>query len=218
MIQAQWQRARQEWRQSRRLRLGTLVVLLVLGLHAAMSLSDRRGAVVEEYVRDARLLQRLEDASRESLWPQRAEQAQTALTGLRDTLPQVASSGLAQAELQAWLTQQAQVAGLQDPRVRVETTLEVPDRPELWQVLARLDATVPDGTLAPFLRALSLGLPWIQAERLEVTEGRDTRLTLVARGYYRRPDAVGGEPVPGEPVVDAAAAAAAPATSAGSGQ
>lgn len=188
---ARWEQVRQEWRQNRRFRLGLLVVLLVLGLQAVLMLSDRQQVLADDYEREAALLDRLVEASRESAWPERADQAEAALAAARDTVPQVSSAGLAQAELQAWLSGQAASGGLQDPRVRAESTLDVPGQAELWQVIARLDAVVPPGRLEGFLRALSTGLPWIQAERLEVTEGRDTRLGLIVRAYYRKPAAPG---------------------------
>lgn len=199
MMRARWEQVRQEWRQNRRLRLGGLVVAVVLGLHAVLVLSDRQQVLAETYQREAGLLARLEEASRESAWPERAGQGEAALAALRATVPEVRSSGLAQAELQAWLSGQAAAGGLMEPRVRTEATLDVPDQPELWQVIARLDAIVPAGRLEGFLRALSTGLPWIQAERLDVTEGRETRLGLIVRAYYRKPAEAEADPAaPGQ--------------------
>lgn len=187
MMALQWQQARQQWRQSRRLRIGALVVGVFLGLHLILGLSDRQRALSETYGQQATMLARLGEASRESAWPQRAVQAEAALAATRESVPEVSSAGLAQAELQAWLTGQAATAGLGAPQVRAEATLDVPGQPELWQVIARLDATVPAGRLEGLLRTLSAGLPWIQAERLEVVAGTEMRLGLIVRGYYRKP-------------------------------
>lgn len=190
MIAAQRDRVLAEWRSNRRLRLVVLVIVLVGGIHLALSASERRAPDIEEYRRDAELVERLREASAESAWPARAEEAEQRLAEVHQGLPEVASTGLAQAEIQAWLAQQAQAAGLGEARVRVETTLEVPGHPELWQVLARLDASVPDGQLGPFLQAVSGGLPWIQTERLDIsTTQQGQRLALTARGYYRKPSA-----------------------------
>ena len=199
MMAQRWQQVRQEWRHNRRLRLGILVVVMVLGLQAVLMLSDRQRALADDYRQEAALLDRLADASRESAWPERADQAEAALLAVRGTVPQVSSAGLAQAELQAWLTGQAASAGLQDPRVRAESTLDVPGQPELWQVIARLDAGVPAGRLEAALRSLATGLPWIQAERMEITEGRETRLGLIVRAYYRKPAEPGADPAPSSP-------------------
>ncbi len=113
---------------------------------------------------------------------------------MEKTLPEVASAGLAQAELQAWLAGQAASAGLAEARVRAESTLDVPGHPDLWQVVARLDAQVPQGRAPQLLRALSGGLPWMQVERMDISQGRQTQVSLVVRAYYRKPAAGEGDP------------------------
>lgn len=185
-MHARLQQMDAEWRQNRRLRLGALVVLVVLGLHFVLGLADGRQAAMVQYQRDADLLARLQEAGRESAWPERAIEAEAALAAVEATLPEVASAGLAQAELQAWLAGQAASTGLSEARVRAETTLDVPGHPELWQVVARLDAQVPEGRMPMLLRALSGGLPWIQVERVDITQGRQTQVSLVVRAYYRK--------------------------------
>lgn len=192
MTHPRLQQARQEWRQNRRLRLGTMVVVLVLGVHLVLLLSDRQAAMAERYAQQADMLARLQDASREAAWPERATQAEEALAAERATIPAVPSAGLAQAELQAWLTAQGEAAQLQSARVTAETTLDVPGHPDLWQVIARIDAEVPAGRLEPFLLAASAGLPWIQAEQLDVTEAEPMRMGMIVRGYYQRADADAG--------------------------
>lgn len=194
MMRARFDQMAAEWRQNRRLRLGALVVLVVLGLHFVLGLSDGREAKVAQYQRDADLLARLQEAGRESAWPERATEAEAALVALEATLPEVASAGLAQAELQAWLAGQAASTGLADARVRAETTLDVPGHPALWQVVARLDAQVPQGRMPMLLRSLSAGLPWIQVERMDVSQGRQTQVSLVVRAYYRKAAQDQGDP------------------------
>ncbi len=210
MIAPPLERLRQEWRDSQRLRIAALCGAVVLGMHLAFGLSDRQVEDRTQYVRDADLLARLKDASRDLAWPERADKAEAALLAMRQSIPSVGSSGLAQAELQTWLSQQAQVAGLQEPNVRVETTLDVPSHPDMWLVMARLDAAAPVGTLSAFLRGLSTGLPWIQAERVEVADGQTARVSVVVRAYYRRTDASDG--VLGTPAGRADAASADPSS------
>lgn len=193
MIRAQFDRMAVEWRQSRRLRLGALLVLVVLGLHVVVALADGRDARMEAYRRDAGLLARLQEAGKESAWPQRADEAEAALAALQATVPEVASAGLAQAELQAWLAGQAAQSGLGEARVRAESTLDVPGHPELWQVVARLDAQVPQGRVPALLQSLSGGLPWVQVERVDISQGRQTQVSLVVRAYYRKPAAGEGD-------------------------
>ena len=186
-LQSQGQRMREEWRPNRRLRLGALAVLMILGTHAVLTLSDRRHATEAAYERDAELAARLEQVAREQEWPRRADQAEAVLARLRKSIPETASDGAAQAEVQAWLAEQAAAVGLETPQVRVETTLAVPGHPDLRQVLARLDAGLPDGKLEGFTRALAAGLPWVQTERLELVVGPPGRVAVIVRAYSRKP-------------------------------
>lgn len=199
MSHPQLQRMLQEWRGSRRLRLGALVVLGILGTHAALVLSDGLHAREEAFRRDAQLLGRLEEASREAGWPARAKAAEAALAQERHAIPPARSDGLAQAEMQAWLTDLAAYAGLSGSTVRVETSLPVPGQPGTWQVLARLDAQASPAAMPVLVRALTSALPWVRTERLEVGSGDNARVSLIVRGYYRQGDELDARTPPPRP-------------------
>lgn len=184
-----------EWRQNRRLRLGAMAILLILGVQVAVSLSGRREATIGQYEQDALLLARIEQASRDDAWPARAAEVEARLTEVRESLPTARSDGLAQAELQAWLAGLAAGAGLQDVTIRVETSLAVPDQPGLWQVIARLDANVAPGRISALARTLATA-PWVVAERIEIKSGTNSRVSLVVRGYFRQDEAGVAETTP----------------------
>ena len=190
MIQAKVNEFVHEWRGNRRLRLGALAVLAILGLQLVLWRSDARAARVEEYRRGAELLARIESASRESAWIQRAAATEQVLQAQLASIPVVDSDGLAQAEMQAWLSDLAALAGIPDPTVRVENAIAVEGHPDLWQVLGRLDGTVPAGGIQVLVRTLSAAGPWFQVERLELQDGRGARLSMVLRGYFREGEAV----------------------------
>jgi len=198
MIRAQWQRARDEWRANRRLRLAGMAALAFLGIHLLLAMGDRREVLAARYGRDVELQARFAGMQAQKDWPERAAQAEAGLAEMRARVPAVTSAGLAQAEMQAWLTELAGRTGLAEPKVKVEDTLDVPGYPDMWQVMARLDGLLPQYGQAAFLRELSEALPWIQAERLEIAEADQARMMLVVRGYYRRagdeePAAVAGD-------------------------
>jgi hypothetical protein len=188
MSGVQWQRIRAEWDRSRRLRLGALAVLGILGVQLVLTLSDARARRAAEYGRDASLLSRLEEASRESAWPARAKVATSALAKAQASIPVASTEGLAQAELQAWLGDLAVFTGIGNPTVKVEPALAVDGQPGLWQVLARLDGDMSE-TRAPLLmRTLSAARPWFRTEHLDVESGMAPRMSLVMRGYFRKGD------------------------------
>lgn len=200
MSAPQVQRLLEEWRRSRRLRLGALVVLAILGAHAALALSDAVAVREEAFRRDTQLLGKLEEASREAAWPARAAAAEAALAETRHSIPPATSDGLAQAEMQAWLTDLAVYAGIAGPTIRVETSLPVPGQPAgTWQVLARLDGQASPAAVPVLVRALTSALPWIRTERLELVAGEAARMSLVVRGYYRQADPLDAKEPPARP-------------------
>ena len=203
---ARWARISEEWRANRRLRMAVLIALVVLSVNVIVSLETRKQALIAGYTSDLELQARLEGVSRQSQWKLRAKDAEVRLAALRGQLPVVSGPGLAQAELQSWLTQLASSTGLTEPQVKVEDTLEVEGHPDMWQVLARLDGQLPAYGQAAFLRTVSNGLPWIQVERLEIAEGTPTRVGLTVRSYYRRGQAQVAAPDPVPPPVSEDAA------------
>lgn len=186
MIPAYWLRARAEWRANRRLRLAGLVALVILAFNLAFALEQHRQVIEVQYAHDLELQARLEGMRGQKDWDERATLAEAALAEMRARMPEVSGPGLAQAELQSWLTALSANAALTESRIRVEDALDVPGYPDMWQVVARLDAKLPQYSDAAFLRALSAGLPWVQAERLEIGDSAPATLALVVRGYYRR--------------------------------
>jgi hypothetical protein len=206
-------RMQAEWRQNRRLRLGALAILAIVGLQLVLFLSEARVKRIEQYQRDARLLVRLQEASGEAAWPARAKAADAALSKLHDSIPAASTEGLAQAELQAWLGDLAAFAGIGNPVVRVETALAVDGHPDLWQVLARLEGNMAEAQVPLLMRTLSAALPWYRTERLQVEVGASPRMSLVLRGYFRKSDGkrVGAVRPAGLPSAAETALAGAPA-------
>lgn len=182
-----------EWRANRRLRLIVLAVLLFAAGHGLTALAALTEADQRQYAQDLELQLRLESLQGPNAWAQRAEEAEAALAAATGRVPEVTSAGLAQAELQAWMGAFAGGSGIEEPRIRVEDTLDVPGHPDLWQVIGRIDGQIPQYAHGQVLRALSEGLPWIQADRIEIGDGMPSRLSLVVRGYYRRADAPSDE-------------------------
>lgn len=188
MIARHLAQAKAQWRENGRLRWSALLIVIILTSHSALLLSDHNQALEKNFDHESVLLARLRTASADAQWLDRAQDARKHLQALKESVPLVDSAGLAQAELTALLTEQTRQAGLGQVAVRAEAALEVPDRPELWQVMARVDAVVPDaGALAAYLGRMAEALPWAQIDRLEISEGSVQRMVVVVRAYYRQP-------------------------------
>lgn len=175
-----------QWRENRRLRMAVLVALVVLALHLLDGLGKHREAAMQAQVSDLALRQRLEAVMAEPKWKERAAQAETELEVLQREMSVVSTTGQAQAEIQIWLTEFAKAQALTAPTVKVQEVLDVPGQPQLMQVLARLDGTLPAFGQRSLAQGLARGLPWIQVERLEIGDQNPAKISLVVRAYYRR--------------------------------
>lgn len=175
-----------DWNSNQRLRLAVMIVIAVLSANVFMAMQRRAAASEAAYLKDLKLSASMKAMSDDPVWVARAQQAQQQLDDLQQGLPEVGSAGLAQAEMQAWLTKLLKDAGLSEAQVKVEDVLEVPGQPGLLQVMGRVDARIVPFGHEVLMQALTGALPWIQVERIEIAEGSHIRLSLVVRGYYRK--------------------------------
>lgn len=187
---------RDQWRSTPRLRYGAMLIVAILGMQGLFLLSDQVRKQAARHAGDMEMLGRLEALRTESWWPMRAGEARQVLEAVTSRIPQVAGKGMAQAESQAWLSRLAAEQGLAEPRIQVESTVDVDGYPDMWQVISRLDGQLPAHGHEPFVRALADALPWMQVERIEIGEGATPRVGVTFRGYYRKAQPGAAEPSP----------------------
>lgn len=180
-----WQNIVGQWQTNPRLRYAVLIVLVILAVHGILKLADRRDALVMQWTKDQELVTRLQEVSRQPQWPARARAAEGRLRETVGALPLANTLGQARADLHMWLGEQARRAGVRDFQVTVETPVEVPEEPGLIQVVGRLEASDLSWKLVPLLRRLALGLPWRQAQRMEVLGGDAGKLSVIVRSHHR---------------------------------
>ena len=181
MIRAAWQRARDEWRANRRLRVAGMAALAFLGLHLLLAMGDQRGVLAERYGRDVELQARFAGMQEQKDWPERADQAEAGLQDMRARIPAVTGAGLAQAEMQAWLTELAARTGLVEPKVNFRDAFR-----EVINVAMGRAAALLARVLGVFVE-----LPVPNVNILEVSElhmaladaQSDDRLTAICQGY-----------------------------------
>ena len=187
---------RQQWRDNPRLRYGGLVIVAILGVQGLLMLSDAVGKRVAAYTGDLEMQARLQGVRSETWWPQRADKARAELEAVNARIPGVAGKGMARAESQAWLAKLAADQQLGEPAIKVEDTVEVDGYPDLWQVIAQLEGQLPEYGQEPLLHALADARPWVQAERIEISQGSTPRVVVTLRSYYRKAAAADAPPQP----------------------
>lgn len=180
------QQLRTEWRNTPRLRYGGMVIAAILGMQGLFMLSDQVHKCMSAYADDMEMLTRLEGVRKETWWPERAAKTAELLQSVTDRIPEVTGKGMAQAESQAWLTALGAEQKMNEPKVKVEDTVDVEGYPGMWQVISRLEGNLPAHGHEAFMRALAEAMPWTQVERIEVGEGDTPRVTVTFRSYYRK--------------------------------
>ena len=135
-------RARTEFVQNQRLRIGILVIAGILAFYSFLVLLDWRTALHGDYVERRQYLRKLNSLAGQSQWPVRAEQMSRLRRALEAEIPVLASQGLAQASAQTWVRDLAAVYG---PAVQVQS--QPPERiegqPELWRVPIVISGSLP---------------------------------------------------------------------------
>ena len=136
-------RARLEFGQSQRLRIGVLVIAAILAFYSFLVLSDLRAGLHDQYVERRQYLRKLRTIAVQKEWPARAEEMARVRKALEAEIPVVASPGLAQAGVQTWVRDLAAVHGT---AVRVQTQVPeaVEGTPGLWRI-----PMVISGSLSP---------------------------------------------------------------------
>lgn len=152
---------------NRRLRIGLALIAWLLAVNALLDWRTHIETLQAEYRRSIGQLARLSPRLPLEVWQQRAAEGREALQQARALLWRNGSAGLAQAQVQDWLTGTLRRAGAQAPAVRVAE----PD--------AGVRAgTTAAGSTAPAAAAPAAGLAAPLAVRARIEFGTDPAVML----------------------------------------
>lgn len=135
-------RARLEFSQNQRLRIGVFVIAGILAFYSFLVLRDWRASLQDHYVERRQYLRKLKGLAGQSQWPARAEAIARSRRALEAEIPTVASPGLAQAAAQTWLRDMAAVHG-EAVQVQSQPAQAVDGQPGLWRLPMVLSGALP---------------------------------------------------------------------------
>jgi len=176
-----WVALNLELRQNVRLRMGISLVAALLLSYGAVFLNNYRGQWQQNYHDALQQLQQLRTVATQSQWVTRATQVRQLKSKLEARLWRADTKGLAQAMFQSWLQDEVYFAQFENPRLEMQTPLEVPKYPHLWQVTARLNASFVPKKLHQFLSVLLQHPQLVVIETLEV---HFTKVNLTVSAYF----------------------------------
>ncbi len=174
-----------EWAGNPRLRFGTAAILVIVVVYLVMVLADWRTALHEQYQQRTLQLYKVEALSGKDEWLLRAENTLTLNKALQSEIPNAATIGLAQAEVQTWIRQIMQAFG---PKMTSESPAPVPvvGEPGLWRIPVTIRGLVSVAQLQEILRRIESADRLTVIDSMTISMVRDvpnTSLTVVA--YYR---------------------------------
>ena len=176
---------RNEWSGNPRLRIGAFVILVILVLYVLMVLADWRTSLHEQYQQRTLQLYKMEALAGKNEWLLRAENARTLDKSLRSEIPNAATIGLAQAEVQTWMRQIMQAFG---PKMSSESHAPVPvlGEPGLWRIPITIRGVISVQQLQEILRRVESADRLTVVDTMTISMIRDVpNVSLTAAAYYR---------------------------------
>ena len=193
VLPVRMQKMREEWSSNPRLRWGAVIALAIGFLYLCLVLVDWRRDLHHEYQQRTLQLYKMTALAGQEQWLLRAQAAQSVEKALQAEVPDAATIGLAQAEVQTFVRQLINAFGRRlssDARPPSEVT----GQPGLWRIPVTLRGLVGQQQMLEILRRVE------DSDRLMVIEEfsftfikgvPNMSMTLVA--YYRV-----GSPAPRE--------------------
>ena len=175
---------RRELAENPRLRLGLLAVGIILIISGLLWVGEQRDAVAAELAREQARQARLMALSESDVWRQRQAELDTDATRLARQFWRARSEGQAQAEFQAWLSEQALRHDIQRLSVNVVGAAPVADTPELWQVALSINGRLDGDALAALLQDLATEERLVTVRHLRVRGSRFQRFDLEAVAWF----------------------------------
>ena len=176
---------REEWRSNPRLRWGAAIAAAIGFLYLCLVLADWRRELHEEYQQRTPQLYKMTELAGQEQWLVRAEGAQAVEKELQAEIPNAATIGLAQAEVQTMARQLINAFGRRlssDARPPAEVT----GQPGLWRVPVTLRGLVSQPQMLEILRRVEDSDRLMVVDEFSFTFVKgvpNMSMTLVA--YYR---------------------------------
>ncbi len=166
-----------------RLRAGTWAITAILAVYGVLVQSDRVGAVHASYAGDAERLSRARTLLTRDDLAAILEAERERGQQLTERFWQAETQGLAQAQLQATVSEIVGAFEFRNPRIQSGTIRPVDHAPGVWRVQAQFSGGYDAGAQLEVLHALATHPRKLAVDRLDLRR-RDRRMTLLVSAYF----------------------------------
>lgn len=176
-------RLRAELAANARLRAGAWAVAAILAVYGVLVQSDRVEVAYATYLGDADRLARAQELlTREDL-PALLQAERERDEALTERFWHAETQGLAQAQLQAAVSEITSDLEFRSPRIQSGAIIPVDYAPGLWRVQAQFSGIYAPGSELRALHALATHPKKLVVDRLDL-RGRDRRVTLLVSAWF----------------------------------
>ena len=174
-------RARQDFSQNPRLRIGVVVIAAILALYAFLVLRDWRADLHDNYVERRQDLRKINALAGQNVWQTRAEAMSRLRKSLEAEIPAATSQGLAQAGAQTWLRDLTAVnAGA--VQVQAQPPQAVEGQAGLWRIPIVISGALPPMAVLNIIQQVEKrsSLSVIEQSMILNRENKTFELTVVS--------------------------------------
>ena len=186
---------REEWKGNPRLRWGVAAAAAIAFAYLCLALADWRSELHAQYQQRTLQLYKMTALGGQEHWLARAQSAQSVEKALQAEIPNAATIGLAQAEVQPMVRRMLNAFG-QKLSNDAGPPAEVAGQPGLWRIPVTIRGATSQAQMLEILRTIESSERLVVVEQFSFAFVRglpNLSLTLVA--YYR----IGGTPAKGGP-------------------
>ena len=167
-----------------RLRAGLWLALGIALLWVLLAQAERVALAYDEYAAEAGRLAEAQALLNRQDWGQLLAAEHSASEALREAFWQAETQGLAQAQLQAALTEIASRLDFRNARVQLGLNQPLPEAPGFWQVQAQLTGQYSPGMELQALHAIATHPKKLVADRLDLDRSRSRMLLTVSAFFF----------------------------------
>lgn len=176
---------REEWKANTRLRWATAAAAAIAFVYLCLVLVDWRRDLHDRYQEETLQLYKMTALAGQEHWVARAQAAQSVEKALQAEVPNAATIGLAQAEVQAMVRQVVNAFG-RKLTTDARPPSELAGQPGLWRIPVTMRGVTSQAQMLEILRLLESSERLVVIEEFSLTFAQglpNFSLTLVA--YYR---------------------------------
>lgn len=176
-----WAEAATNWRAG----IGLIAIGALIGIYGLVALHRATASQIVAYKQKYTQLERIVAIAQEHEWPQRAEDSAKLRRALEGRLWTAESEGIAQADLQGWISGVGHEIGMPMFDIRVVSTRPKDLPPDLSQITATITAQPSEATVVALLEHIAQAPHLTVVSRLHVRQQPGPLLELVLIGYSR---------------------------------